>query len=503
MMGLGAEAKFNTLKKQLDRKEIISCRQRVPIMVFTTDDGYAADIDKWGDILTTKNIPLSLAINGSWVGTASFMTMVQIKSLIDTYGAEVLDHTYNHSDLTGLTEAQLRTEFETSQAYFRTNGLSVPEILVYPGGNQNTTVRKIAREYYRSALAIAATTTPITTSPINTYYLYRQALTNNTGGYTLGYMKAKVDECVANKGLLVWMAHSNNTCWNADYIQRIKDMIDYAEAKGVLITTMANALDLYGNMYDLSDDSAIGCDGLCAGISSVRVDTSVTFHTPMTYFPKGVTHYFIDDTKAALMPYGIGGILTVYKNAGAQFDRQEYRPRGKNELWIRTTDANSKLWIFIPKLGLKYGDTASRPIDSLQGYNYYDSTLNKPVWCITAEVREIDTFVLTVPINGVAQDGSIRLHYGPGSNKDVALTAGMTASQVDTAIRATTWTGWSLSPVSVIDNAINLTIYRTASVGGQDAPTFTDLGSTGITGVVTRNQIGVTPVWADATGVTV
>jgi peptidoglycan/xylan/chitin deacetylase (PgdA/CDA1 family) len=336
------------------RSELIATKSRKTLMSFVDDDGRAEVLDKWVSIIQNKSIPMSVAVITNNVGTTYMMTWEQL-AYLQTLGVELLNHTANHPYLSTLTETQLEADFEASKQALTLHG-GVPDILVYPRGDYNDLVRKVARNYFRAALALGIDSTKIPTPPLHTYNIYRIILTNDTGGITLDQAKARVDECVANKGWLIWCTHSQNTSFTTGFKATIESLIDYAVSKGVEIVNIEDGLNLYGNVVDAGDYKygaydesyyVIGCDGTEShGGPDIKMifdnSADITKNTLPTYFtakePNAwrakTTRTIISNNAAAGFPesYGIldthiGNNLSFYYqifmgNSGTIFKRR-------------------------------------------------------------------------------------------------------------------------------------------------------------------------------------
>ena len=168
--------------------------------------------------------------------------------------------------------AELETEEDIENAMIETNeyltnrGL-IYHNLVYPFGEHDERVRRIAKKYYRCA----CTTDPngLNKDVVSSFTLHRYPI--GYGGTaetnTLANLKAKVDEAVANNSWLIFMLHPQMSAHTDELTQTIDDLITYIKSIGVDILTLNDGYDIFGNALECGDFTggdtgfAIGFDG--------------------------------------------------------------------------------------------------------------------------------------------------------------------------------------------------------------------------------------------------
>ncbi len=493
--------KISDLQKQMNDGEIISQKHRKPLMTFTDDDGSALFPDKWKDIIATKQIPVTCCVSTNKIGGANYMTWYEILQMQEL-GVEVISHGHNDIDYTSLSEAKIREEIETAQQILKEKNCTY-NIHACTADAYNANVRAILRDYFRCATITGTKTTAVPYPPMKTYGIYRlPMLASGTTQWTLDEYKAKIDECVANKGWLIWSVKSSAANFNATLQGFIKQLIDYAVGLGVEIVNMENGIDIIGNIIDIGDpisDSSyftLGCDGTIYSSNGLCLDNDkYTISSIPTSFPENeVTVALIGDTVKTGFPHDAQGLLTTYRLGGAGIDRQEFRPKDYNEIWVRHIESDSKWGYFVP-LTPASGATGDRPYDNYIGCPFYDTTLNKPIWVKTAGVHALDTLTITA---GATSSGNITITTSSGADVVVAVTAEMTIEEVDEAIRAATFTGFEVGGVA----GSGVISFKDLITQAGSAAVFTDTGITGVTGTFVRTTTGVATVWVDATGTT-
>jgi peptidoglycan/xylan/chitin deacetylase (PgdA/CDA1 family) len=231
-------------------RELISRRNRKPMISIIDDDGRVEFLTKWVPILEEKNFKISIAVVTSFPGLGSYMTWDQLGLLKKDYGVELVNHSHSHPNLGELTEDLVRTEFKSSTEILKSKGYSF-DIMVYPGGSQNEIVRQVCREYCRTGIYTAD---GVNTAPIETFKLSRQPLMPGTGEMdTVESYTAFIDEAIANNGWIVFMTHSQYTSFDA---AKINAVIDYANTHNIEWVNISEGLDNIGNLIDIGDYTA-------------------------------------------------------------------------------------------------------------------------------------------------------------------------------------------------------------------------------------------------------
>lgn len=116
----------------------------------TFDDGWTSQYNNAFPLLQKYNIPATFyIISGELTDQPDYMTAAQVKSLYAA-GNEIGSHTVTHSDLTTVSQAQLTTEMQQSQATLQ-NVIGVPVTdFAYPYGAYNANTIAVGKQYYQS-----------------------------------------------------------------------------------------------------------------------------------------------------------------------------------------------------------------------------------------------------------------------------------------------------------------------------------------------------------------
>jgi peptidoglycan/xylan/chitin deacetylase (PgdA/CDA1 family) len=485
-------AKVNSLQTQVNKGEIISKRKRRTLISFHDDDMNDAVMEVWPAILVNRNIPVSFACPTGLIGTTGYCTWDNAATLVDL-GAEIIGHGHMHRNLTTLTEEEVITEIATSKAILEAHGYNINNVMVYPGGGNNALVRRIARNYFRGAISggAAGNTLP-NTPPVNQYQLRNVSVTDPLR--TLVECQALIDSADNDNVWLIFASHGQYFNENTRTI--IEGIYDYADSKGVEIVSVGEGLNVFGNVIDLGDYTEeddffrLGCNGIPQS-PAIGLDATINvynFRTPITDYPvNAMTISYINQPHASEFPYpSNSGVLVTCRYGENGLDRQEYRPSGRNEIWVRTTDSNGNWSFFFPVTPIAGATGDSRPQDNYIGLPYFDATLSETINVKTAGVRNVDEIEITA---GATQSGNITIR-----STTIAVLAGDTAEEVATKIRASSFPGFTMrgSGTTCI-----LTRYLAATV---TTTTFTDIDGTGVTATITRTATGSATVWVDSMG---
>ena len=329
---------------------------RKAFMSFVDDDGESQFYTKWKPIIENKNIPVTCALITGRIGKSGYLTINQIKELKEL-GVEFVSHSHDHSYLGELTETELRTNFELSQAFLKQHGLT-HDILVYPYGSQSILLRQVAREYFSCGVDILE---GINVPPISTYRLRRKGWCE-AGRTTLEDHKAVIDEVVANGGWLIWKTHAGYSDFTGEQLEWISEIIDYARSLGVEIVSVKEGLQKKGNPVDIGDIenyswknvAIIDSEGNAYGqnIGSHKFisysQSGVDISGDITQFTKNCKTVFqidsADVTPELGLPVNRPGLLEVYRGTSNSFGEQIYHRYKTGLKYTRYWDDNNSAW---------------------------------------------------------------------------------------------------------------------------------------------------------------
>jgi len=127
-----------------------------PTAILTFDDGYEDNYTEMFPILKKYNAKATVFLATSLIGTEHYLTESQIKEMSDSGLVSFQSHTVNHSDLTYLNEAYIRSEMENSISIIE--GLTGKKVnsFAYPAGKYNALAVSVVGEYVSFAYTTAS-----------------------------------------------------------------------------------------------------------------------------------------------------------------------------------------------------------------------------------------------------------------------------------------------------------------------------------------------------------
>lgn len=314
-----------------------------PMVVFTFDDGTTYDLQIL-ELFNNKGIVGTTAITLNDIGRQSYYLKTEQIKLFKDSGWEIASHskTGSFSDIRTLTDEQLDIELKDSKQGLIDLGFDVKNFLV-PYGFIDDRVSKMAAKYYRSTRTSGGgnlsshNITPINTFRLNSY------LIGESANSMLSDWKTQVDNCVDNNTLLIFIGHSNKIVENSK-VADIGDLIDYVKSKGIEITTMDKALDVFENQVD-TDLMKIGANGKVGGqygkIRHAPTDT-ILGNTPFSDIePVQTTVNVVTAGNSAGFPAVQGGTLITFKPDNVPTRTlQIAKSNASNTVWTRGFDSS-------------------------------------------------------------------------------------------------------------------------------------------------------------------
>lgn len=245
----------NVQKSQYNAKPIR------PLISFTDDDGKVGAYTKWLPILQEKDIPLSLCIITGKIGSPGYLTWEQVQDLQNNHGCEILSHTVSHNNINAhATNKTWIEELKQSKQTLIEHGLNVRGFAYPNGGYWGTKeglVDGTSNGFWMTGLFYdygITTGSNINTHPITSNMGIDRA---GIGSYavegrfdTLDNIKARVDECYAQNGWLIFMTHIDDVNHTDEDNQMLRDLIDYIKTKGIDIVTMSEGFEVFGNAIE-------------------------------------------------------------------------------------------------------------------------------------------------------------------------------------------------------------------------------------------------------------
>ena len=207
------------------------------LVTFIFDDGNLTDYTIMKPVFDKQGEVACVSIISDNIGDTNSLTSTQLVEM-ESDGWEILSHSKTHPNLITLTEEQIRTELLDSKRSLEAMGLTIKNF-VYPSHRHNNIVRKITKEYYRSARGGNQGINP---ERLETYALSSYIINVFT---TLSSCKEYVDKAWNEKKWMIFYLHTTHIKNIKDnVITFINELIDYIQTKNINIVTVNQALDL-------------------------------------------------------------------------------------------------------------------------------------------------------------------------------------------------------------------------------------------------------------------
>lgn len=226
------------------------------LLTFVDDDAKTQAMLHWEKIIDATGITMTAAVIPGKVGETtvydcwfSYSGWDLLEKMRDK-GVDFVNHTYNHYNLTTLTEEQIRLEMTMAKDSLREHGIE-SNILVYPFNKYNDLVTSVADDYFTAAFTCENQI--ITDINTKKHALYRMHLNDKSVSKEVLFEDGTVVFCndvkplkklqselqcaVQSKGWLVYMAHAYNSPAGQYFFdegseQIIIDYCRYAQSMG-------------------------------------------------------------------------------------------------------------------------------------------------------------------------------------------------------------------------------------------------------------------------------
>lgn len=325
-------------------------------IVFKDDDGMAPVLTRLKDLSVEKNVPWTIGLIRDSDVLSTRENINATLDLQNNLGWEIAAHTYHHERLSTYTEAQLIDDFEKNLQQLRSEGFDVNN-LIYPFGDHNDLVQKVASKYFRSA----SRTGDLVHNRFDRMEMFSlKRVSIPYGSYystTLEALKGRVDTALSDnngENLLIFCTH----VWGMteEDWQMLSDLLDYINSLNIPCVTMNDALDefapvTYTGYWNDPDHFQLLPNGK---ILSNRAKTKVApenshsaSDTLLDFEPDTVTITAINNAQADGLPNNAAGLLTTNRIASTNaYSYQLFQEYGNDKLYIRK--ATSPSGVFQP-----------------------------------------------------------------------------------------------------------------------------------------------------------
>lgn len=423
--------------------------KRIPIVTFISDDGDIADYNKLRPLSETYGIPFVSAI----IANRLTMNQTQLLYLQDTLGWEIASHSWTHVGLSTLaTEALIETECSESKRILTDLGYKVKN-LVYPFGQNDERVRRIAKKYYNCGVNVGdpisrcmnlvVPALNIIRIPLGSYF--STAIDGMPATNSLEYYKSRVDEAVAKNGWIVFMVHPGSQEHDATQQLYLEQTIQYIQSLNVSIMTLDNALNICGNAFESSDFNGMGIfeagdninkpigygiskDGALFNFKDLKLISNIglSVNSLPTAFPQYcISVASFRNADSGGFPTGAGTLMTYRLEADGGFTFQVWYDYSTDYTYKRRYSGSTWLqWVKLPLssdiyswFGIVVMKTTFSLLGTAKCTNYIDfekvfstdgtqPTLSKTLWA-ASEISTVSTSPTTI---GVAAGVNLQIY---------------------------------------------------------------------------------------------
>ncbi|EJV61751.1 hypothetical protein IEO_03046 [Bacillus wiedmannii] len=343
--------KVKTLKENVDiQTKQMTAPYKYDGAVFTLvdDDGQLLFLSKMKPIYEANDVKATIGVITDFIGTSNYMNLEQLKTLQDE-GYDIVCHSKTHSpdmfktNINIVPDEAIERELGDSQLYMKENGLKGYETLIFPWGNFGTEANRfkaVARKFFKYAMNSFG---GYNNTPVDNMYMNRYALDMSQDFTTV--LKPKIDECIRNRGWMVFYTHSQENKVDTSYMNKV---ISYIKSQNAPILTFSEAINYKGNAMSVGEYTnsietlMVSNDGKTKGLYAYceAYNSQTDMLRPVSNFKIGVTTTPITSSKDTVTK--MGGILTTCvpsdntgDNPALDFCYQTYTPYNKNEIYMR------------------------------------------------------------------------------------------------------------------------------------------------------------------------
>ena len=215
------------------------------VIIWSPDDSRASTFLVAAPIMAKYSMAGSDAAIANAVGTNNsyYMTAQQLRLLQNVYGWDIVSHTYDHTDLTTLTSAQVETEFKEWFSWADNNQIARVPMIVYPNGAYNATVLSVAEKYFVLGRSVNAPTYSQTGTEWQ-YNMKTAVLAGPPSQTSLATAEGWVDTAVTDRAVLILNFHNIlttpvvSTDWDtADFTSLVQYIANYvAQGQAEVLT---------------------------------------------------------------------------------------------------------------------------------------------------------------------------------------------------------------------------------------------------------------------------
>jgi peptidoglycan/xylan/chitin deacetylase (PgdA/CDA1 family) len=200
-------------------------------VIIMFDDGYETQYTRGYEILKRSGMKAGISVIPAAVGDPGYM---DYKQLADLYmaGWDMLNHTYGHIDLMGLSEDKQAEQITQGMDWLKDHQLSRgSDILIYPGGKHDD----YTIEAMKASGVVAARSLKSVWSAELGCTFEDVEICNVISGLSLKNIKRFIDKAADNGSTIILVVHKIEPVTNDSQMQieedKLQNIVDYIAAK--------------------------------------------------------------------------------------------------------------------------------------------------------------------------------------------------------------------------------------------------------------------------------
>lgn len=212
--------------------------------VIIMDDGWETQYTRGFQILKQYNMKADIAVVPTLVDKEGYMSYSQLANLY-TNGWDMLNHTYDHVELGGLSEQEQQYEIEKGQDWIKGHKLTrESNILIYPNGSYTgLTIQILKKEKIEAARSlnsiwVSRTGSSLENTDICNLYSY----------ILIDRVQEAIDKAVNNNGTVIIMLHKIEPVTDDTNMQidedTFKEVISRLSKSGLNVLTLSELLSV-------------------------------------------------------------------------------------------------------------------------------------------------------------------------------------------------------------------------------------------------------------------
>lgn len=214
-------------------------------IIIVMDDGYETQYTRGWEILKRSGMKGAVSVIPAAVGDPGYMDFQQLAELYMD-GWDMLNHTYNHIDLTGLDKEQQAGQISQGMAWLRNHQMPRgSDVLIYPGGKHDEFTFEAMKE---TGVTAARSLKSVWTAGLDCTFEDVE-ICNVISTLSIKNIKLAIDKAANNKSVLVLVLHKIEPVTDDSQMQveeeKLKEIVDYIEARddALSVITMSELLN--------------------------------------------------------------------------------------------------------------------------------------------------------------------------------------------------------------------------------------------------------------------